>query len=342
MKLRGVTGADRERLIIERQVMHVVGLVNDLLDVSRITRGNVQLRQERLELADVIAKAIEIASPAIDERRHTLHVDVAPGLAIDGDAARLAQVFANLFNNAAKYTDPQGTIRVSARRESAGIVIRVSDTGNGIAPETLPRVFDLFVQERQALERAQGGLGIGLAIVRSLVQIHGGTVQAESPGKGKGSTFTVTLPAADPTRQAAVAAEAPTRVAAAGHRLLLVDDNEDAAMLLADSLRALGHHVEVAHDGPSALTVVEVFKPGVALLDLGLPVMDGFELGERLRADPGLQGLVLIAVTGYAQELDRRRSAASGFDAHMAKPIDVHELDKLIRAHVSGPRAAGH
>jgi CheY-like chemotaxis protein/two-component sensor histidine kinase len=336
MNLRGVTGADRERLIIERQVKHVVGLVDDLLDVSRITRGNVQLRRERLQLGEVVAKAIEIASPAIEERRQTLQVDVGSGLEIDGDAARLAQVFANLFNNAAKYTQPQGTIRVSAKHESTGIEIRVSDNGSGIAAETLPHIFDLFVQERQAIERAQGGLGIGLAIVRSLVQAHGGTVKAESPGKGRGSTFTVTLPAAGATRPAPAVPDAPSRAAASGHRLLLVDDNEDAALLLGDSLRALGHLVEVAHNGPSALTVVEQFKPGVALLDLGLPVMDGFELGERLRADPDLQGIVLIAVTGYAQELDRRRSTASGFDAHVAKPIDVHELDRLIRAQAKG------
>ena len=339
MHLRGIVGADRERLIIERQVKHVVGLVDDLLDVSRITRGKVQLRQQRLQLADVVAKAIEIASPAIEERRHTLQVDVATGLEIDGDAARLAQVFANLFNNAAKYTEPQGTIRVSAQREPAGIVIRVSDNGNGIAAETLPRIFDLFVQERQAPQRAPGGLGIGLAIVRSLVQAHGGTVQVDSPGKGRGSTFTVTLPPADVTQSVAAAPETPSRTAAAGDRLLLVDDNEDAATLLADSLRALGHVVEVAHDGPSALALVQRFKPAVALLDLGLPVMDGFELGERLRADPELGRIVLIAVTGYAQELDRRRSAAAGFDGHMAKPIDVHELDRLIRAHSDGPRS---
>jgi signal transduction histidine kinase/CheY-like chemotaxis protein len=340
MTLRGVTGADRERLIIERQVKHVVGLVDDLLDVSRITRGKVQLRPERLQLNDVVAKAIEIASPAIEGRRQTLQVDVAAGLEIDGDPARLAQVFANLLNNAAKYTEPQGTIRVSAARESSGIVVRVADNGSGIAPETLPRIFDLFVQERQPLERAQGGLGIGLAIVRSLVQAHGGTVRAESPGKGKGSTFTVTLPLADAAQPAAPAAEVPSRAAAAGHRLLVVDDNEDAAMLLADSLRALGHVVEVVHDGPAALTIATEFKPVVALLDLGLPVMDGFELGERLRANPALKDIVLIAVTGYAQELDRRRSTASGFDVHMAKPIDVHELDRLIRSHAHGSRTS--
>jgi CheY-like chemotaxis protein len=265
---------------------------------------------------------------------------VESGLEIDGDAARLAQVFANLLNNAAKYTQPQGTIRVSGRRESTNIVIQVSDNGSGIAAETLPQIFDLFVQERQAIERAQGGLGIGLAIVRSLVQAHGGTVKADSPGKEKGSTFTVTLPAAGAAQSPVMVPRAQAAATAAGHRLLLVDDDEDAAMLLADSLRALGHLVHVAHDGPSALAALEHFKPGVALLDLGLPVMDGFELGERLRAAPDLQGIVLIAVTGYAQELDRRRSAAAGFDAHVAKPMDVYELDRLIRAHANGPRAA--
>jgi CheY-like chemotaxis protein/two-component sensor histidine kinase len=300
----------------------------------------VQLRRERLQLADVVAKAIEIASPAIEERKQTLAVDLASGLEIDGDAARLAQVFANLFNNAAKYTQPQGSIRVSAAREPAGIVIRVSDNGNGIAPETLPHIFELFVQERQALERPQGGLGIGLAIVRSLVQAHGGTVRAESPGKGRGATFTVRLPAADATQPTRPVEDMPSPVAAAGHRLLVVDDNEDAATLLADSLRALGHAVTVAHDGPSALALVAEFKPEVALLDLGLPVMDGFELGERLRAEPDLQGIVLIAVTGYAQLLDRRRTEASGFDAHLAKPIDVHEVDRLIRSQANRSRAA--
>jgi signal transduction histidine kinase/CheY-like chemotaxis protein len=341
MNLRGIAGAERERLIIERQVKHVVGLVDDLLDISRITRGHVQLRHERLELAAVITEAIETASPAIEERRQTLEVDVADGLEIDGDAARLAQVFANLFNNAAKYTPQQGAIRVSAARADADIVVQVTDNGNGITAEALPRIFDLFAQERQTLERAQGGLGIGLAIVRSLVQAHGGTVRAESRGKGLGSTFTVALPAADATQAMAPVPIAPAVTGAVGHTLLLVDDNEDAATLLAESLHALGHRVHVAHDGPSALAMVADVRPTAALLDLGLPVMDGFELGERLRAHPDLPGIVLIAVTGYAQAPDRRRSAAAGFDAHMAKPIDVHALDLLIRAQVGTVDATG-
>jgi len=333
MNLRGITGADRERQIIERQVKHVVRLVDDLLDVSRITRGIVQLRKERLRLPDVIAKAIEIASPSIEDRRHTLQVDLAGGLEVDGDAARLAQVFANLLNNAAKYTDPAGAIRVKTERVGDTVQVHIADNGRGIAPEMLPRVFDLFVQERQDLGRAQGGLGIGLAIVRSLVDAHGGTVRAQSPGKGRGATFTVTLPLAvlaAPVR--AVDPATATVAALPGSRILLVDDNQDAATLLADALRALGHEVVVAHDGPAALAAVANYHPQVALLDLGLPVMDGFELADRLRGESGLSDVTLIAVTGYAQEVDRRRTAASAFDLHLAKPIDVHQLDGFIRA----------
>ena len=332
MTLRGVTGADRERHIIERQVKHLVRLVDDLLDVSRITRGQVQLKRERLEIADVVAKAIEMTSPAIETRHHRLIVDVPRGLEVDADAARLAQVLANLLTNAAKYTDAGGEIRVAAERNGGEIVVSVADSGTGIAPHVLPLVFDLFIQERQDIERAQGGLGIGLAIVRSLVEAHGGRVSAASPGKGRGSTFTVRLPAA--IAAPAGVAVAAVRTPAMGHgcRVLLVDDNESAAELLADSLAALGHVVQVAHDGSAALAAVETFVPDVALLDLGLPVMDGFEVAQRLRREPRLRNLRLIAITGYGQEVDRRRTEDSGFTAHLVKPVDVHVLDGLIRA----------
>ena len=333
MNLRGLTGAERERSIIERQVKHVVGLVDDLLDVSRITRGKVQLRREYVDLADVIAKAIEMTSPAIEERRHTLHVDVPRGVGTDGDPARLAQVFGNLLTNAAKYTEPGGVIRVSAAREDADVVLRVSDTGRGIAPEMLPHVFDLFVQERQDSQRAEGGLGIGLAIVRSLVDAHAGSVTATSEGKGAGSTFSVRLPAAAPVHAAPASARAVKPIVENGRsRVLLVDDNEHGAELLADSLRTLGYTVEVAFDGPTALQKVTTFVPDVVLLDLGLPVMDGFELAERLRVDCGLHRVPLIAITGYAQELDRQRTATSGFRGHLAKPVDVHIVDEMIRS----------
>jgi signal transduction histidine kinase/ActR/RegA family two-component response regulator len=334
MELRGITGGERERRIIERQVKHVVRLVDDLLDVSRMTRGMVQLHKQPLDVSDVVAKAIEISAPAIESRRHRLLVDVASGLTVQADAARLAQVFANLLNNAAKYTDPGGTISVAARSVGAEIEVTVSDNGSGIAPEMLPRVFELFAQEQQDSQRAKGGLGIGLAIVRSLVQAHGGSVSAASTGHGHGATFTVVLPAAAAAAHVGVAPREaiPVRQRPGGRRVLLVDDNEDAAALLAESLNALGHEVAVAHDGPTALGAAQSFHPDVALLDIGLPVMDGFELADRLRNDCGPRHLTLIAVTGYAQELDRRRSAEKGFDEHLAKPIDIHKLDAIIRA----------
>ena len=332
MNLRGLRGAERERSIIERQVRHVVNLVDDLLDVSRITRGKVQLKREDLDLADVIAKSIEMTSPVIEERRHTLLVDVPRGLGTHADSARLAQVFANLLTNAAKYTEPEGTLRVTGAAEDSQVVVRIADNGNGIAAEALPRVFELFVQERQDIERPQGGLGIGLAIVRSLVEAHGGTVAAASEGKGKGATFTVRLRAGSQGDSHAPTLVLRAPVRSGGCQVLLVDDNRNAAELLADSLRALGHTVNVAFDGPGALAAVASFVPDVALLDLGLPVMDGFELADRLRSEGALRTLPLIAITGYAQEVDRQRTSASGFDGHLAKPVDVMALDEMIRS----------
>jgi signal transduction histidine kinase len=330
MRLRDVQGGAREREVIERQVRHLVGLVDDLLDVSRITRGKIQLRHEAIDIGDAIARAIEMTSPAIEERRHTLTVDVPRHLTVEGDPGRLAQVFANLLTNAAKYTDAGGHIRVAAARHGSEVEITVSDNGSGIAPDMLPRLFDLFTQERQELDRSQGGLGLGLAIVRGLVNAHNGSVAVTSGGKGQGATFTVRLPAAG----AAVRVGDEPRHAPAAHTgcaVLLVDDNPDALDLLAESLRALGHEVQVAVDGPSALSLVRTFQPDVAVLDIGLPVMDGYELAERLRDHRGLENLALIAVTGYGQAVDRQRTLDAGFNAHLVKPVDVHEVDALIR-----------
>ena len=340
MHLRGVTGAERERAIIERQVKHVVGLVDDLLDVSRITRGKVQLHLEPIEMSDVVAQAIEMTAPAIEERRHTLTVDVPAGLRLNADRARLAQVLANLLTNAAKYTEASGRIEIAAERRGDHIVTRVTDNGRGIPAEMLPRVFDLFVQERQDIERSQGGLGIGLAIVRSLVQAHGGIVAAHSAGSGRGTTVTVTLPStAAASTAAALQPPAPVQQSRGqGARILIVDDNVDAAHLLSKSLSTLGHVTAIAHDGPSAIATTQGFRPTVALLDLGLPVMDGFELGQRLRDDNSLGGLVMIAVTGYAQAVDRERTRTAGFDAHLVKPVDVMELDRLVRQLTSARR----
>jgi len=256
---------------------------------------------------------------------------IDPDLAVDGDPARLSQVFANLLTNAAKYTDPGGTVTLEASEDSDRVVVRVRDTGRGISAEMLPSVFDLFVQERQNLDRSRGGLGLGLAIVRSLVQLHGGTVEAASPGPGRGSTFTVTLPAAKP-----VIAEPQPEIAtskasvANGLKVLIVDDNEDAAMLLSEFLTLRGITTYVAHDGSRALAAAADFGGDVALLDIGLPGMDGFELARRLRALPGWSDAKLFALTGYGQESDRARAKDAGFDEHLIKPVNLDLLDRML------------
>jgi PAS domain S-box-containing protein len=333
MELRGDETQQRERTIIERQVRHLTRLVDDLLDVSRITRGKIDLKRERIEISEIVAKAIEMASPLIEQRQHNLRVDLPRhGLAVEADATRMAQVVANLLNNAAKYTEPHGTLAVGARVEGEAVVLRVRDTGIGLSAEMLPRVFGLFVQERQALDRAQGGLGLGLAIVKTLVELHGGTVEARSEGHGRGSEFVVRLPAAQaagrPAPPASAAPEAEARPDAL--RVLVVDDNTDAADLLATSVRLMGHVARVAHDGPAALQIAAQFQPTVALLDIGLPVMDGYELARHLRDLPGLESLRLIAVTGYSQEADRRHTAAAGFERHLVKPIQLDQLQGVL------------
>jgi signal transduction histidine kinase/DNA-binding response OmpR family regulator len=335
MRLRNEPGAERERTIIERQVTHMVSLVDDLLDVSRITRGKVQLKRERIDLADIVAKAIEMTSPAIESRRHTLIVDVPRGLVVDGDAARLAQVTANLLTNAAKYTDPAGHITVSGARENSLAVLSVIDSGRGIAPGMLPRIFDLFAQERQEIDRSEGGLGLGLAIVKSLIRAHGGTVDAHSDGKNRGARFSIRIPlaarAAEEPVRVTLATSAPVSRAKPGLRILVVDDNRDAASLLADSLQALGHTAIVAFDGPSALERASSFHPDVVLLDLGLPVMDGFEVAQQLKSLPQWNGMKVVAITGYGQEIERRRTRENGFDEHMVKPVALDVLEAWLR-----------
>jgi CheY-like chemotaxis protein len=337
MRLRGVDKAEKERTVIERQAHHLVRLVDDLLDVSRITRGKVALKKQRIELGRIVAKAIEMASPLLEQRQHELIVEVeARGLLVDADPERMAQVISNLLANAAKYTEKGGRITVAAAVTPAGVTISVSDTGIGIAPEMIPRVFDMFVQERQALDRSQGGLGLGLTIVRSLVALHGGTVEARSEGRNKGAEFTIHLPptvereepAAGPGEAAAVAPDGRVR------RILVVDDNEDAADMLAGFLEEMGHTTRIARDGPEALKMVAEFAPDLALLDIGLPVMDGYELARRLRE--GAQRIGLVAVTGYGQKNDRQRSQAAGFDAHLVKPVSVERLASLIQELTEG------
>ena len=345
MKLRGDTRTTREQQVIERQVNHLTRLVDDLLDVSKITRGKVELRKERVEIADVIAKAIEMASDLFEQRNHDLSLDVAyERLWVDGDPVRLAQVVANLLTNAARYTKPGGRIMVSARREGSGresgerqsgeIVIRVKDNGAGISPDLLPRIFDLFIQGHRSSDRAEGGLGLGLALVKNLVALHGGSVAALSDGLGKGSEFVIRLPAvAEVGNLDSIHSEhdrPEPRSDGHGKRILVVDDNNDAADLLAEILRDVGHQVEVAYSPVVALELCEAFRPEVAVLDIGLPVMDGYELAARLRANPVTAHCRLIALTGYGQSHDRTRSAEGGFQHHLVKPVDIVKLIRLV------------
>jgi signal transduction histidine kinase len=338
MRLRGGDYAAKERAVIERQTKHLVALVDDLLDVSRVAEGKIQLRREAVEMGEVVARAIETASPLIEQKRHALELEVpARGLAVMADPGRCAQVVANLLTNAAKYTEPEGRLRVTARRDGDDVVVTVRDNGIGISADMLPAIFELFVQERQALSRSQGGLGLGLSIVRSMVTLHGGSVEAHSDGIGRGSEFTLRLPALAPGETAPLpppsACDQPGATRS-GLAILVVDDNEDAASALGELLTLHGHTVEVVFDAPSALAAAPVFKPDVGLFDIGLPGMDGYELAQRLRRQHGAEAnaapLRLFALTGYGQESDRRRAAEAGFDAHLTKPIDVAMLLELL------------
>jgi two-component system CheB/CheR fusion protein len=353
-------GADGEavRDILERQVRHLARLVDDLLDVSRVLRGKIDLRKEPLELAAVVACAVETAQPAIAEFGHRLSIDLPPApVRFVGDPVRLAQVLANLLNNAAKYTDPMGRIALTATMvvpedgngsgtETSGpaadaepgeLVIRVRDTGIGISAALLPRVFDLFEQADRSLGRSQGGLGIGLTLVKRLVELHGGRVEAHSAGTGRGSEFVVRLPL---PVQAANAPPASAVVngarAAPRRRVLVVDDNRDAAESLAALLRIQGHDVRVAGDGPKALASAEEDPPEVVFLDLGMPGMDGYEVARRMREGPTLRQAILVALTGWGQDEDRRRTRAAGFDHHLVKPADPEALEGLL----AGPAPA--
>jgi signal transduction histidine kinase/DNA-binding response OmpR family regulator len=321
----------KERAVIDRQVRHLMRLVDDLLDVSRIARGKVDLSRENVELSRCVAQAVEMVSPLLEQRRHNLVLDVPrSGLVINGDLTRLSQVIQNLLTNAAKYTEPGGQIEIRARQMDDFIHLVVKDNGVGIPAELMPQVFDLFVQGRQSMDRSKGGLGLGLTLVRTLVELHGGSVDARSDGAGCGTEFHVRLLAAPPASVVAPAHDRSWRSSAivSGTRLLVVDDNADAASMLAEALRTFGYDVRIALDGPTALEIAARFDPRIVLLDLGLPVMDGYEVAERLRA-AGMPALA-VALTGYGQESDRARSTASGFAAHLVKPVDFDELRRCL------------
>ncbi len=331
-KLRGETKVDRELKIIERQVEHMTRLVDDLLDVARITRGQVELSRRPLDLRDPIARAVEIASPLLEAREHRFDIEApASALCVEGDEARLVQIFSNLLTNAAKYTAPGGHVRLSVEREGEMARIDVRDDGTGIEPTLLPHIFDMFVQAPQPADRRAGGLGLGLALVRSLTELHGGRVAVRS-ALGKGSVFSVWLPVREAAETAHPSTASATPSAGKG-RVLVVDDNVDAALLLTDLLAGSGYEVRTAHDGAAALALLDGFTPDVAILDIGLPDMTGHELARRLRERA--EHTRLIALSGYGQQEDRKQSEAAGFDLHMVKPVQLQRLMAAVAGDAS-------
>jgi signal transduction histidine kinase/ActR/RegA family two-component response regulator len=323
------------RDIVRRQVQQLARLADDLLDISRIAQGKVELRKEPVHLATIVAQAAQTSGPHLKARHHTFDVLVSPDpLWIDADPARVVQIIVNLLNNAAKYTEPGGRVWLTVERDGNEAVIRVRDTGMGIPPEMLPHVFELFTQGEWSSDHSQGGMGIGLALVRRLVELHGGTISAHSAGLGEGAEFVVRLPAiaapAGSRGQPDAAPNPPNGVAAAGLRILIVDDNVDAAESLGMLLVAEGHQPRVAHDGPSALKAAQEFRPDVVVLDIGLPRMDGYEVARRLRAQPEMAEALLIALTGYGQDDDRRRCQEAGFNVHLVKPADLDVLRNAL------------
>ena len=332
MRVRGDESSAHEREIIERQASHLSGLVDDLLDVSRVARGLISLARVAISVRDVLSRAVEMASPLLEQRAQHLILSVPDGdLSMNADPLRMAQVVANLLSNAAKFTPPQGHVWLSAALEGGNVVIRVRDDGAGIASDLLPQVFDLFVQGAPSGERSGGGLGLGLALVKSFVALHGGTVTASSEGPGRGSEFVVRIPAIPAAAQRAAESPPVPRPAvrgdaAHGKRVLVVDDNEDAGETVAELLREFGHDVRVAYDGPTALERLREFRADVAILDLGLPVMDGFELARRVREQQVDHPPRLIALTGYGLNRDIERTRDVGFDVHLVKPVDEEAL----------------
>jgi signal transduction histidine kinase/CheY-like chemotaxis protein len=342
--------AARHLDLMHRQVDHMVRLVDDLMEVSRITRGKVRLQRVPVLLDTVIDDAVELSRPLVEAAGHVLTVERAcEALVVDGDSVRLTQVFSNLLNNAAKYTPAGGRLGLTCSQEGREAVVRVTDSGAGIAPEMLDSIFDMFVQVSGTDRAAQGGLGIGLTLVKSLVELHGGRVEAASPGLDRGAVFTVRLPlAATPAlvdrvaaaRSALAPAAASNADSSCGGNVLVVDDNQDAADSLGELLGAMGLGVQVAYSGEQALQAAAARHFDAAVLDIGMPGMDGCDLARRLRQWPGLEDLTLIALTGWGQDSDRARFASAGFDHHLLKPVDADALlDLLQRAPGAGRRA---
>jgi len=336
MRLSGDNPAAMAKVrdMMERQVGHMVHLIDDLLDIARISGGKLELKCQRTDLAAILASAVETSMPLIDAGGHALTVDMLEAaLPVDADATRIAQVVANLLNNAAKYTPPGGQIALSARRDGHDAVITVRDSGVGIAADALAGVFEMFSQIGRTVDRSQGGLGIGLSLVRRLVEMHGGSVAASSAGTNAGSLFTVRLPLAAEAVQTGPAPGEPVPAPenpTGGLKVLVVDDNVDAAVTLSMILEISGYTAKVAHDGYEALAVAQAFGPRVAFLDIGMPGMSGYETARAIRATPGLEDIVLVALTGWGAESDRQRSNEAGFDHHLTKPVQLDVVEALL------------
>lgn len=319
------------RDVIERQLKHLTRLVDDLLDVSRITRGKINVTQGDIELTTIVSRAIETVQPMLTEKRHELTVHVPnTAIVLQGDLTRLTQAVGNVLGNAAKYTDPGGQIQLSALERGSYVEIRIKDNGIGIPAEMLPSVFDLFTQLDRTSDRTQGGLGIGLALVRKLVEMHDGTVTAHSEGAGLGSEFLIRLPHTAGSASVVDIQDCVAPVARAGRRILVADDNRDALESLATLLQLNGHEVHTAADGAAAVELAAICKPEVALLDLGMPKLDGYEVARRIRAEIWGRTTVIVALTGWGQDEDRRRTKAAGFDSHFVKPLDMDVLSKFL------------
>ena len=322
--------AEQARRLMERQLSHLVRLVDDLLDVSRITTGKIELRKERVDVKAIVDSALETCGPFIEQSGHQLAVSLPPGpLPLDADVTRLAQVVFNLLHNAAKYTDRGGHIALTAEQEASDVVITVRDDGIGIAPEALPRLFEIFSQADHSLGRAQGGLGIGLSLVRGLVELHGGTVSVHSAGLGRGSEFTVRLPLAQ-SRADSPAPECTQKAALGQRRILVVDDNRDSADSLSLLLGLNGHVVRTAYNGQSALEEAKAFGPDVVLLDIGLPGVNGYDVARSIRASASIPPPLLVATTGWGHAEDKQRAREAGFDFHLTKPISMEALERLM------------
>jgi PAS domain S-box-containing protein len=337
LRLTGKLRADAEEMreILERQVEQLVRLVDDLLDVSRITRGKVELRKVPVELANVVQSAIETSRPTIESARHQLVVDLSGApIVVEADPVRLAQVVTNLLNNAAKFTPEGGRITISACRDGDEAAISVSDTGVGISAEMLPKVFGMFYQGGSSASTPKGGLGIGLALARSFVELHGGRIEAHSEGPGKGSRFVVRLPVARRAGGNGVSAvrETAQRPRLPVHRVLVVDDAQAAVYMLGKLLGVLGQDVRTTQKAASALEMIRSDPPDLVISDIGMPEMDGYELARRMRQIPGASGMVLVALTGYGQERDRERAREAGFDYHLVKPVSLEALENLLAA----------